>query len=99
MSVSISSELLEKIKTSLRVSAKSEKITEEIADLIEAGKQDLKLAGVNKISENDFLIIRALTLYCKANFGNNNKAEAYQKSYDMLKMSLTLAGDYKNVSE
>ena len=43
------------------------------------------------------LIKRAIILYCKANFGLDNKdSEKYNKSYDLLKQHLALSGDYKN---
>lgn len=85
--------LLEKIKLALRI--RTTALDSEIDDLIEACKLDLGLAGVSKIEETDPLIQRAMILYCKANFGLENKdSEKYQKSYEMLKTSLALAGDY-----
>lgn len=85
--------MLEKVKLALRI--KSNKLDEEIADLIEACKIDLSLSGVRKIEDTDPLIQQAVKLYCKANFGLENKdSEKYQKSYDMLKISLSLCGDY-----
>ena len=39
----------------------------EILNLIDAAKIELKISGVNKIDETDPLIIRAITLYVKAN--------------------------------
>lgn len=89
--------MLEKVKLALRI--KSIKLDEEIEDLIEACKIDLSISGVRKINEEDPLIQRAIIIYCKANFGMDNKeSEKYQKSYDLLKQSLSLCGDY-NVAE
>lgn len=88
--------MLEKVKLALRI--KSNKLDEEIADLIEACKIDLSLSGVKKIEDTDPLIQQAIKLYCKANFGLDNKdSEKYQKSYEMLKISLSLCGDYNVV--
>ncbi len=84
--------MLDKIKLALRVA--SDTLDSEILDIIEACKYDLKLAGVVKIEETDPLIIRAITLYAKANFGYDEDSEKYTKSYEMLKISLSLAGDY-----
>ena len=85
--------MLEKVKLALRI--KSNKLDEEITDLIEACKIDLSLSGVKRIKDTDPLIQQAIKLYCKANFGLENKdSEKYQKSYDMLKISLSLCGDY-----
>ena len=85
--------MLEKIKLALRI--KTNKLDEEIQDLIEACKIDLSISGVKKINETDPIIIRAITLYCKANFGLDNKdSEKYNNSYELLKMSLKMCGDY-----
>lgn len=85
--------MLERVKLALRI--KSDKLDDEIADLIEACKVDLSLSGVRKIEDTDPLIQQAIKLYCKANFGFDNKdSEKYQKSYNMLKISLSLCGDY-----
>lgn len=80
--------LTEKMRAALRISSTSEKITEEINDCIAACKADMKNDGVKVIKETDGLIIRAITLYCKAEFGFNNAAEQFRKSYDALKNAL-----------
>jgi len=85
--------LLNDVKTALRVKNTSFDFT-EIIPIIEACKVDLRLAGVNIIEETDPLIQRAVVLYAKANFGSNPDSEKYQKSYEMIKCSLALAGDY-----
>ncbi len=86
--------LTEKMRAALRISSTSEKITEEINDCIVACKADLKNDGIKVINETDELIIRAITLYCKAEFGFNDKAEKFRQSYDTLKMRLALSGEY-----
>lgn len=85
--------MLESIKTSLRI--KNTAFNNEISDLIEAAKIDLKISGVTNISETDPLIKRAITIYVKANFGwDNPDSEKLQNSYNMLKQHLALSGDY-----
>ena len=85
--------MLEKVKLALRI--KSNILDLEIEDLIEACKIDLSISGVKKIEESDPIINRAIILYCNANFGLENKdSDKYQKSYDLLKQSLSLCGDY-----
>lgn len=86
--------LTEKMRAALRISSTSEKITEEIEDCIAACKTDLANDGVKAIDEGDALIIRAVTLYCKAEFGYNDKAEKFRQSYDTLKMRLALSQEY-----
>ncbi len=85
--------MLESIKLALRI--KSSAFDLEILDLINAAKLDLRLSGVIKINEEDPLILQAVKVYCKANFGLDNKdSEKYQASYDSLKQHLSLCGEY-----
>ena len=91
--------LTEKMRAALRISSTSAKITEEIEDCIAACKADLKNDGVKAIDETDKLIIRAITLYCKAEFGYNNNAEKFRKSYDTLKMRLAMSREYNTAPQ
>lgn len=88
--------MLEKVKLALRI--KNNAFDLELNDLIEAAKLDLAISGVVNVKEDDALIKRAITTYCKANFGLDNKdSDRYQTSYDMLKAHLSLCGDYNVV--
>ena len=86
------------IKTALRISINNTAFDSEIADLIDAARADLMLAGIlpaKANDDNDPLIKRAITVYVKANFGwNNPDAERLQQSYDMLKSHLALSQEY-----
>lgn len=87
--------LIDDVKDSLRVDGND--LDGEISDLISAAKADLKLSGVleSKITDTDPLIKRAITVYVKANFGwDNSDADRFTKSYEMLKMHLTLTAEY-----
>jgi hypothetical protein len=86
--------LTEKIRAALRISSTSEKITEEINDCIAACKADLADVGVTKIEETDALIVRAVTLYAKAEFGYNENAEKFKSSYESLKTHLSMSSEY-----
>lgn len=93
----VNQELLGKIRKSLRIS--HTKLDDEIAELIEAAKLDLKISGVIKIDEADPLIIRAISLYAKSASGYfEQMSERYEQSYKMLKISLALVGDYNQES-
>jgi hypothetical protein len=94
----VTTELTEKMRSTLRISSKSEKITEEIEDCIMACKTDLGNDGIVKIDETDALIVRAITLFVKAEFGYNDNAERFRQSYDNLKMRLSMSRKY-NASE
>ncbi len=89
--------MLDVVKKAVRVSHNA--LDEELADLIEASRYDLKLSGVSHLKvndDNDPLIKRAVITYVKANFISDAKeAERFLASYNMLKNHLTLAGDYK----
>lgn len=88
--------LIDDVKTALRVSGND--LNGEITDLINAAKADLELVGIIHnlaIDDTDPLIKRAIIVYCKANFGfDNQEAERFQKSYDLLKQHLSMAVDY-----
>ena len=94
--------MLDKVKNALRV--KTAAFDDEIQDLIDACKADLRLVGVNvpedtpaegkEAAAGDPLITRAIVLYAKANFGYSEDSEKYRAAYAYLKCSLSLAGDY-----
>lgn len=87
--------LLEKVKQALRIRSNSVIIIDEINELIESAKLDLRISGVKKINEDDPLIVQAIKTYCKANYGLDNKdSEKYQESYNSLKQHLSLCGEY-----
>lgn len=86
--------MLNKVKLALRIN--NTVYDNEITDLINACKKELKLAGVasSNIIETDEMIIQAITYYCKANFGyDNSDAERYMKAYESLKAFLCLCYD------
>ena len=89
--------MLDAVKIALRITHNA--LDNEILDLIESGRYDLKLSGVSGFKSNDDtdpLIKRAIIMYAKANFiADAKEAERFQLSYNMLKNHLTLAGDYK----
>lgn len=88
--------MLQDIKDVLRISGNDLDI--EILDLIESAKADLILSGVHKdkVKDNDPLIKRAITVYCKAHFGYDDPkiSERFQESYTSLKHHLTLSTEY-----
>lgn len=87
--------LINDVKQTLRITNTA--METEIRDLIDSAKADLKLSGVlaAKIIDTDMLIKRAVTLYCKSNFGlDNPDSEKYQASYNSLKTHLCLSQEY-----
>lgn len=90
--------LIDKVKLSLRIDDNS--LNEEIQDSIDAAQADLKLSGIleSKIVETDALILRAIKIFCKAEFSTDDGESArYKDSYNMLKTHLCLSSDYIEV--
>lgn len=90
--------ILDDIKGLMRISLTQTAFDSELSDLIAAARSDLMLSGVlavKAVDDTDSLIKRAVSLYCKANFGwDNPDAGRLMASYDMLKMHLTLSMEY-----
>jgi len=87
--------LVSKIRQRLRLTTTV--LDAEIADLISECKSDLLLSGVaeGKILDDDPLILRAVSTYCRAYYEKDNAAATrLQAAYDMLKGHLTLSTDY-----
>ena len=87
---------IDDIKSALRIDGAESDA--EVNDLIAAAKLDLKIAGV-EADETDALIKRAITVYCKANYGyeDTQTAERLERSYISLKQHLSLSTEYKEV--
>ncbi len=84
-------------KVRQRVRFKTTILDAEIADLIAECKADLRLSGVlpARIIDEDPLILRAVSTYCRAYYETDgDAAKRLQLSYDLLKQHLTLSVDY-----
>ena len=84
--------MFEKVKLALRLTGAA--FDDEIKGLIAAAKEDLRLVGIVVAEDedpDDPLIVRAIILYCKGNFGYTDNAERFIKAYDLLKGALVLA--------
>ena len=84
--------MLEKVKVALRI--KTRHFDVELADLIEAAKIDLGIAGVEVPDEYDAIITRAIITYCKMSFGLPEDYDILKKSYDEQKAQLSNASGY-----
>ena len=101
--------MLKQVKDALRV--KNAAFDDEVKDLIASCLADLRLAGACVATPEiylvdwdedtpelaDPLIVRAIKLYAKANFGYIDTAQAarFQQAYDHLKCAMLFSGDYK----
>ena len=84
--------LLEKVKLALRITTTA--FDSEITDLIAAARADLGIAGVLIDDEMAPLIIRAVTTYCRAHFGQPEDYERMKAAYDEQKAQLRTATGY-----
>jgi hypothetical protein len=86
--------MFEKVKAALRITA--DVFDDEIKSIISAAFADLrKISGVVFDDDGDDpLIIRAVILYAKSNFGYREDTERFEKAYEHLKIALMLSSDY-----
>lgn len=88
--------LLEKVKLSARISGDA--FDDDVQDMIDSAREELVQSGVSRKmaeSSDDPLIIRAMKIYVKANFGiDSPNAYRFQQSFESLKRHLSMAGDY-----
>lgn len=78
--------MLDLVKMALRVF--SDAYDDELNLLIAAAVQDLGIAGVANIEEEDPIVAKAIVSYCKLHFGIPDDADRLQKSYDEQKAQL-----------
>lgn len=84
--------ILDKVKMGLRISTTA--YDEELADLINAARLDLGIAGVTVSSELDEIVTRAIITFCKMSFGIPEDYDRLKKSYDEQKAQLVTATGY-----
>lgn len=85
--------LLEKIKTSLRIS--HSKLDEDIQSDIDACLADLEVCGIVYAETSDPLIFNAIKLWCRSMYTDDTgKAAEYLKRYESLKACLQMAEGY-----
>lgn len=86
-------ELISRVRQALRI--KTEAFDDEIADLIDACRIDLNVAGATMYDVNDPLCIQATVLYCKAYFGFSEESDKYIVRYEALRAAMANSSDYR----
>lgn len=85
--------MLEQVKRALRITTSV--FDEELGELIEAGLDDLGIAGVDARENQDKpLISRAVITYCKVHFGEPDQYDRLKAAYDEQKAQLMTAYGY-----
>ena len=82
------------VEARLWIRKSSDIFDDEIVQTMNSCLLDLKNAGIQKVDTDDALIKQALKLYLKAQFGYEEDSEKFARSYEHLKSSLSLSGDY-----
>lgn len=94
-------QLIAKAKLRIRKTS-NDTLDEDIGQLVEVALTDLKRIGVNSayLDEADIkdpLIIEAVLLYCKANFGSPDNQEQLLASYEMMCTKIKGGGYHRSV--
>lgn len=99
--MTVSAEVLSKVKTALRLTSDDEELNAELEDLIEECKSDLIPADVadSNIDLSDPLILRAVKTYCKMSFGQIDDYDRLKASYDEQKKQLGMDSRYREVHD
>lgn len=83
---------LESVKLALRISTAA--FDAELSTLIQSALMDMGVAGVTEDDTTNALILRAVTTYCKMNFGEPDDYDRLKRSYDEQKAQMVTATGY-----
>lgn len=84
--------MVEKVKRDLRWN--HSKLNEDIQDNIEACKLDMKRVGIDPL-KSDFLMEKAIKLYCRWQYNFENQADRYMNAYKQLRNAMSLCSEYR----
>lgn len=84
--------ILSAVKLALRIT--TEAFDTELTDLISAALADLGIAGVTNQDTTDPLVRRAVTTYCRMNFGQPDDYDRLRASYWEQKAQMAMATGY-----
>ncbi len=95
-------ELVAKAKLRIRKTSK-DVLDKDVGQLVEVALADLKRIGVNNayLDEADIsdpLIIEAVLLYCKANFGSPENQEKLNAAYEMMCTKIKGGGYHRSIN-
>lgn len=85
--------LLEKVRKDLRRTSKS--LDDELQDDINAAYADMERVGVNIDDREKPLLVKAVKLYCRWQNNFAGLGDRYQVSYEKLRDSMSVSGEYK----
>ena len=85
--------MLQRVKQSLRMTTNA--FDDELGVLIDAATKDIGIVGVTVTTDtSDALLIRAITTYCRMNFGQPDDYDRLKASYDEQKAQLISCTGY-----
>ncbi len=85
--------MLNKVKNALRITTSV--FDDELADLIEAAKADLNIAGVVFSDNIPPIVSTAIITYCKLHWGTPVDPDRLKASYDEQKAQLSMAEGFR----
>ena len=84
--------MLEAVKLALRINTGT--FDNELTALIQAALKDMGIIGITVDDTADPLIVRAVTTYCKMNFGEPASYDRLKASYDEQKAQMQMSSVY-----
>lgn len=97
----VSDEVLNKVKVAVGYSGSDADLEEELTDLINECVSDLIPASVSSdsIDLSDPLILKAVKVYCRLNFGQPDDYDRLKLAYDELKAQLGMDSRFTEYAE
>ena len=89
--------ILQAVKIALRIS--TDAFDAELAELVDAARADMRLAGIVNLDQDDPLVRRAIITYCRLNFGQPDDYDRLKRSYDEQKAQMGMATGYTRWTE
>ena len=93
----ITTEFVEEVKRAVRVTASL--VDEEIKNLVAACVAEMQIAGVYVTDLQDPLAKQAISVYCKAHYGYDEKTEDFAEAFRALRDAMALSGEYQKAVE
>lgn len=92
--ITLTSEQMTRMKTTLRTTTTDANLEQEINDLVNAFALDAQLAGVSNQDLNDPLVWMAAVTFVRLRFGSPDEYDRLKKAYDEQKAQMSMASGY-----
>lgn len=92
--ITLTSEQMTRMKTTLRTTTTDANLEQEINDLVNAFALDAQLAGVSNQDLDDPLVWMAAVTFVRLRFGSPDEYDRLKKAYDEQKAQMSMATGY-----